>query len=80
MEIIGLDLGMFAFCVFSFLAGLYIFSYGLCSKTDTKQFKSACIVLGLAYMGVTISTVVQLNGVKSYFGDAPAVTSEDGDV
>lgn len=80
MTIFGLDMGMFAFCVFSFLAGLYIFSHGLCNKTDTKLFKGVCIFLGLAYMVITISTMMQLDGVKSYFGDdaADAAASDKG--
>lgn len=68
MEFFGLDSGMFAFCVFSFLAGAYIVMHGIRSRTETKLFKGACVVLGSAYMAVTISTVTQLDGIKAYFG------------
>lgn len=77
MTILGLNSGMFAFCVFSFLAGLYIFSHGLSVKSETSLFKGACIVLGLAYMAITISTTMQLEGLNKYFGGAPTVETTE---
>lgn len=68
MEIFGLDMGTFAFCAFSFIAGAYVLVLGLRSKSETKLFKGACVVLGGVYMAITVSTFAQLKGVQKYFG------------